>query len=244
VQTNGSSSVSENSLAGIQLAEIFQIPYVEIDVRASLDGELFLYHDRRLHTDRIQNLGEHAELPLNSLTSTQLKGLRLINGEEIPTLADGLTVIDKLPSSITVHLDLKSEQIPFMQKVLAELQKFQNATQKIMIQCESFVCLEFWTKSAPEIRILARVHDPTELEERLRFHPAFVQMDADDLTKCLVASAHSNGAKLSVKTLGDLPENEESWRMLCEWGVDMILTDRPVEVRKFIAASKPPVAQM
>lgn len=98
----------ENSLAAIENAIRIGADIVEIDVRKSADGVLFLMHDDTL--ERMAGIERDAE----SLTMAQLQAItlrednggakRAMSGETIPTLAQALEVIR---GRIFADLDLK-----------------------------------------------------------------------------------------------------------------------------------------
>lgn len=98
----------ENSLAAIENAIALGCEIVELDIRKSADGELFLMHDDTLQ--RMAGIGREAE----SLTMAELKALtlreddggegRAMTDQRIPTLRQALEVIR---GRIFADLDLK-----------------------------------------------------------------------------------------------------------------------------------------
>src|SRR5262245_61931147 len=68
----------ENSREAVTQAIQAGVPLVKIDVRASKDGELYVLHDGWL--DRTTNLRGRIE----GVTSAELAGARLKNGETLP----------------------------------------------------------------------------------------------------------------------------------------------------------------
>lgn len=77
----------ENSLASYALAEQVGVDEIELDVRVSADGELFLLHDATLDRtagdDSARGLG-----PVAELTLAQLQGVVLDSGRGVVTLAE------------------------------------------------------------------------------------------------------------------------------------------------------------
>jgi glycerophosphoryl diester phosphodiesterase len=72
----------ENSREAVARAIQAGVPAVKIDVRASKDGDLYVLHDGWL--DRTTNLKGRIE----TVTSAQLAGARLANGESLPRFHD------------------------------------------------------------------------------------------------------------------------------------------------------------
>jgi hypothetical protein len=102
----------ENSLPAIEAAIRAGCDIVEIDVRRSADGGLFLLHDKTL-----QRMAGIDEMP-ETLTSAQLAGLTLKNrdggegnemtGERLPSLRD---LFDLTRDRIFLHLDVKDRTV-------------------------------------------------------------------------------------------------------------------------------------
>jgi glycerophosphoryl diester phosphodiesterase len=84
----------ENSVAAFQKALDQRADGVELDVHATSDGELVVYHDPDV-----------AGRPLARMTGAEARRFRLPNGEPIPTLAEALAVIT--PSAIA-FVELKT----------------------------------------------------------------------------------------------------------------------------------------
>ncbi len=97
---------SENSVEIIRLAPSLGATGVEFDIRQTKDGVPILYHDDQLNLRLTQKSGLIG--PVENYTYKQLSALvRLVNGEQIPTLEQALTaVIDDTPLE-TVWMDSK-----------------------------------------------------------------------------------------------------------------------------------------
>ena len=114
---------SENSLAIIKLASRLGATGIEIDVRYTKDGVPILYHDNTLNLRLIQKNGLRGQI--EDYTYEQLTTLvRLINGEQIPTLDEALETVVSNTSLTFVWLDTK--YIGPMDKVQALQQKFRQ----------------------------------------------------------------------------------------------------------------------
>lgn len=97
---------SENSVAIIKLASRLGATGVEMDVRYTKDGVPVLYHDNTLNLRLIEKSGLTGSL--ESYTYKQLSALvRLINGEQIPTLEEALEAVVYNTGLKFVWLDTK-----------------------------------------------------------------------------------------------------------------------------------------
>jgi len=92
----------ENSFESIQAALGLDLYAIEIDVRATKDGNLILMHDR--HTGHVAN----ETLIVQNSTLAELRALTLHNGEQIPTLDEAL---QRIGDQKRVMLDLKSNGV-------------------------------------------------------------------------------------------------------------------------------------
>ncbi|HEX9615121.1 MAG TPA: glycerophosphodiester phosphodiesterase family protein, partial [Bacteroidota bacterium] len=117
---------SENTVELIRLAEQFGANGVEIDVRLTKDNFPVLYHDNTLNPRLVRKtpmLGGVEDYTLAQLRTF----VRLINGEQIPTLDEALRVIVYETDLRFVWLDSKTEgkdlmkqMVPLMQQYMAE----------------------------------------------------------------------------------------------------------------------------
>jgi glycerophosphoryl diester phosphodiesterase len=103
---------SENSVEILALAERYGANAVEIDVKLSLDGVPFLYHDATVNlrlTEKGPVWGN-----IEDFTFAQLRSfVTLINGEKIPSLREALEFILEETTIELVWLDMKSEKNDF-----------------------------------------------------------------------------------------------------------------------------------
>lgn len=91
--------VPENTLAGIEKAVSLGADFVELDVQASRDGQLVIFHDRRV--DRMTD----GKGLVADLTLADLRRLTVTGGHKIPTLAETLRTAE---GRIGLMLELKA----------------------------------------------------------------------------------------------------------------------------------------
>lgn len=89
----------ENTMLAFELALEHGADGVEIDVRMTADGALFIAHDEELHFDGVS----HA-IRLGKLSSSQLEELRLPGGHRVPSLRDVLELQARSGALINVEL--------------------------------------------------------------------------------------------------------------------------------------------
>jgi glycerophosphoryl diester phosphodiesterase len=114
---------SENTVELVRIAEWFGSNAVEIDVRLSKDGVPILYHDNTLNprlVQKISMLGSVEEYTFAQLHSF----VRLINGEQIPTLDESLRAIVYETNLKFVWLDSKTDERDLIQRMVPLLQQY------------------------------------------------------------------------------------------------------------------------
>ncbi|MFZ4521795.1 MAG: glycerophosphodiester phosphodiesterase [Bacteroidales bacterium] len=129
--------VSENSIEMINFTERLGSNGIEVDVRLSSDGVVFLYHDPDINI-RETKKGPLAG-PIENYTWAQLSAfVRLIHGEKIPTLEDALNFVVDSTRLRFVYLDMKESSgamakvIPIQQRILARAQS-KNRDLKVVV---------------------------------------------------------------------------------------------------------------
>jgi glycerophosphoryl diester phosphodiesterase len=92
----------ENSMEGFKRAIELKADYIEFDVHQSIDGEIIIMHD----SNTIRMTGK--EGTIKSMSITELKQLKLHNGEKIPTLQE---LIKVSKDKVKLLCELKSKGI-------------------------------------------------------------------------------------------------------------------------------------
>jgi len=106
----GASGIAyENSPSALRLAKQLGADGVELDVHATADGDLVVHHDYAIPEAGL----------ISGLSSTDIAHHRLPNGEEIPTLALALDLLDGLD----VWVELKSLPASFDERLLETLDR-------------------------------------------------------------------------------------------------------------------------
>jgi len=197
--------VSENSIAMINFTERLGSTGIELDVRMSRDGIPFLYHDGDLNI-RLTKKGPLAG-PAENYTWAQLTTfVRLIHGEQIPTLEEALTfTIDSTLLSF-VYLDMKETS-----GALATV----TAIQKRM--------LERAQQKGRDIRILIGIPNTDGLDDLMALPdyqaiPSLCELTVDDVRK---ANSMVWAPRWTLGTQNSLVQQMHSeGRMVVTWTID------------------------
>ena len=87
----------ENTMMAFERAMHDGADGVELDVRMSADGELFITHDDRLNTI-------HGKVALSRLSRTQIRSLKMEHGQPVPTLKEVLHFQARTGAYLNVEL--------------------------------------------------------------------------------------------------------------------------------------------
>ena len=212
--------LTENTLQAFRAAHLLGYKNFELDVRASLDGEVFICHDDSL--ERI--LGE--PLLLSKLSSNKIKELERTNGFEITKLE---TILEEFPN-VNLNIDAKSW------KVIGPLCKIIEQT-----NCHDRICIA----SFNDLRILKIIRrlgprvcyslGPVGvincymaylLKRKIRVQAGCLQIpdtfyNYEYLTEKFIEFVHRLGLLIHIWTVN----NESRMRKLIDIGVDGIMTD-------------------
>ena len=209
---------AQNSITGLQKAAEAKVYGSEFDVQLTGDGVIVVNHD-----DNINGL-TIAEVPYN-----KLNGIKLKNGEKIPTLKEYLAEGKKL-KDIQMILEIKPHKTKEQEKEISEkaVKMVKEAGMEKQVEYISFskyIC-ETLAQLTPESEIAYLKGDisPKELKEKgingIDYHYKVFEKKPE-----LVKEAHDLGMKVNVWTVN----NTEDIKNMLKLNVDYITTDHPVE---------------
>ena len=204
----------ENSYAAAQFCIDWGVDYVEIDVRTSQDGVLYLLHDRTV--DRTTNgCGAIAEL----------------------TAAE----IDQLDAGSWFHPQYKDERIPrldhFLRWIKGKAKLFldvKDADPQALIDLIEEVGMAeacfFWSESDPWMQELRRLAPHLALkvnvesvEDVVRAHELFqaniVEVALEQMSQSLQSACQSRGIKVMIY---HQQKDVAAFRSILDWNADMI----------------------
>lgn len=202
----------ENTISAFQRAIAHGVNAIELDVRQTKDYELIVFHDANFK----KLTGVNAQV--STLTLSQIKKLK-VGGEEIPTLDEALTFIDKKVKKILIEI----KEVGTEKKVL-------NVVKKHKLK-EAVVVASFHERALQNVRkvdktietgLIYVIHqNPIKAAKSLQAN-YLVSMYRFTQTKN-IEKAHSEGLKIIVWTVNDRQEIKK----YIEKGVDGVATDKP-----------------
>ncbi len=248
----------ENSLIAIQRAIDAGCDVVEIDIRRSADGGLFLLHDETL--ERMTGLGQ----PPEALSSQDLSVLRLRdrdggegNGSTLEKLPSLVEVFDLTRGRIFVHLDVKErEVIPDVIALAKDMRVAHQVDVWASLKTEKDLGWIRDTIMPHEILFLAktRLNVPgaaTQLSLLEDLSPSVCEIYFDRVEElaALKNLTRNTGMALWVNTLDSvacadftdtaaLADPDAVWGRLIDAGISVIQTDEAAALKSYLAARR------
>lgn len=208
----------ENSLLSIKKALTLGVTHIEIDIQASSDKNLFLFHDRT--TNRLTNKGD----TFTKLTSKEIKRLRLTGDLKIPSLSDCIEYID---AKASLNIELKSKNCAIvLGNFLQELIKTSSwNTNQFIISSFDYQELCLFKANFPDFKIGVLYYGiPDQFVMTNLLKSAYsIHYSIDFLTKEMVHKAQHEGLKVYVYTVN----NQTDYTFCKSIGVDGIFTNYP-----------------
>ena len=217
----GASSVElENSLAAFRAAAGQGADGVELDVHATLDGEIVVHHDPSV-------LG----LPIAQARWRDLSTVPLANGEPIPTLAQALEVLDTL----RVFVEVKVLDPRWDDRLLATLDRGPNPG-GYAVHSFAFQVIRRLGAKRPALPrgVLSEVATKDPRGTLADASAQTLWQERSKLDDQLVKTVHGLGATIIAWTV----DNPRDMERLVRWGVDGICTNHPERARRIVDASR------
>jgi glycerophosphoryl diester phosphodiesterase len=218
----GASSIElENSLAAFRAAPGQGADGVELDVHATLDGEIVVLHDPSI-------MG----LPIAQARMRDLSQLRLRNGEPLPTLAQALQVL----GTLKVFVEVKVLDPRWDERLLDTLDGGPNPS-GYAVHSFAFHVVRRLREQRPDLPtgVLSEV---TTRNPKQTLDDATAQtlwQERSTLDENLVRTVHKLGASIIAWTV----DNPTDMERLVHWGVDGICTNHPERARRVVDAHPP-----
>lgn len=211
------SGFPENTLPAFRHAVAAGAHVIELDVRATRDGQVVVLHDPRV--DRTTN----GRGLVHHLTGPALRRLDAGNGVRVPTLRDVL--LDADIRDVELLLDIKRAPRLDLAAIVAQAAEH-DRLHRILFGVRSLGDRARLAKIRPDLRFLAFVSRPDQIDaflesgvEVVRLWPHWVER-----TPTLVDDVHRAGARVWITAGG---ASLEELGALLSFGVDGFLTDRP-----------------
>jgi glycerophosphoryl diester phosphodiesterase len=214
----------ENSLASIAAALRERLEFIEVDVRTSLDGTLFLLHDASL-----ERTTDHAGR-LADLTAPQAQRVHLEDHSALPLLDHALALCAK---RATLCVDVKETRaiaalVPALRTARGSVEVWSEHESVVAAGAELclpavLICNGLLPKGIGDFLWRARELGASGVS----FYPADIEPH--------VAAACRNAA---MPFLCGTPNDERTWRFLIEAGARAIITDRPLDCRSWLRSGR------
>lgn len=216
----------ENTRLSLEKAARLHADYVEIDVRTTSNGGLFLLHDGTV--DRTTN----GKGQVRALTSEAIRALdagswfgRPYKNTPVPELDEYLA---KFPTNMQLYFDAKD----ITPEVLAEAVSRHGLVERTIVY-QGPVFLEKLREINPKIRALPPVAVQSHVDTLAkRLQPYAVDARWTLVTREFVDHCH----KLGVKVFADAPSglDVDGYRRALATGIDLIQTDHPLRLWRAI----------
>jgi glycerophosphoryl diester phosphodiesterase len=214
----------ENTLAAFRNAIALNCDYVEVDVRATADGQLVLMHDGTV--DRTTDgSGEVARMGFAAIRRLDA-GARFspaYAGQKVPTLEEALALCR---GRVNVYLDHKEGPIG---QVVAALRA--RGMMRQVVVYDGLEELKEWKRLAPELPVMMSPEEQQRraggllaLEETLRVE--VLDGHLLEWTPVMVGEAHRARTLVFVDCLGPT-DNPAGWAQALRLRVDGLQTDHP-----------------
>jgi glycerophosphoryl diester phosphodiesterase len=228
----------ENSRAAVALVVEAGVPVIEIDLRSTKDGQLFVMHDGRL--EHYTSLRGRVE----EMSSEEIGRARLKNGESIPRFEDVYAITRGkaiLSVDFKVHERVIEEVADWihLHGSFDDLIFFANTGEENAAAARA-------KQRYPQMIAMVRLLDTRVTVESTRAVfggrlPDILHTDRIGATE--VAGLHALGTKVYMNAL-PLDRYLEPFRYfatrsLLETGVDFVLTGNPLSVMRKVAAAHP-----
>jgi glycerophosphoryl diester phosphodiesterase len=216
-----SSRALENSLEAFRQALAVPADIIEFDLRMSRDGVFYVMHDK--HTGRTAD----ANVDIEQATSRELAGVRLKNGEPIPTLDDALRLI---AGKAGINIEIKSDGAGgalgrhlFLYRYSGYLMV--SSFNEAEVQAARGVMLDL-----PLAVIYDTFSDRHVAAYKSKGFP-IISLRKNTVTEHLARACRTQGVQIFVWTVDD----EEEMKRCVEWELDGIYTNKPAELRNVIS---------
>ncbi|MEJ1239521.1 glycerophosphodiester phosphodiesterase family protein [Chryseolinea sp. T2] len=226
----------ENTLKAFSDAIATGVDYVEVDVRASSDGELVVMHDATI--DRMTT--SHGKL--SDLKWSDIKQLMVsdkkhpeFGNHKVPLFAEVLKICK---GKIGIYLDFKDGDI---EKAWRLIQEF-DMENRVVVYLNKEEQLQGWRSHAPAVPLMASLPDTVKnINSYLNFQKLvnvqIVDGDHSDYTADLVRGINKNGQSIWVD-VQEPDENEALWTKVLSLGVQGMQTDHPRELVRWRSSLK------
>jgi len=221
----------ENSIPAFSKAIELGTDTLEMDVQATADRVLVIYHDQEIDTSRCKRRdGSRLSSRLfKDLPAEEVRAVECDDGAGIPTLEEVLRLAHAASYAVRANVEIKRQDpergIP-PDEFAALLVEVIDQTQmrgRVLVQSFDAEALQAMRKLAPEIPRAALARDRGSFALADAAGASVLLPRLDTLRREDVAAFHARGIAVIPWVVTDA----EDVRRMMAWGVDGVITDRP-----------------
>lgn len=211
---------SENSIQALENTQKLKVYGSEFDVHMTKDGELVIYHDEH-----------HGKMEIAETNFSDLRKLKLSNGEQLPTLKDYLKQ-GKKDTSVKLIIEIKptkskDRENEMVTKVLKTVKDLRLDHQSDYISFSLNICKEIKKQNpSAKVQYLEGNLSPKQIKEEgldgLDYHYSVFQKNPT-----WISEANSLGLITNSWTVNDVKIYEE----LKNQGINFITTNIPDQLK-------------
>jgi glycerophosphoryl diester phosphodiesterase len=219
-----SSQALENSLEAFHLALTVPVDMIEFDIRMSADRVLYVMHDNQ--TGRTAD----RDVDIERLSSKDLAGVRLRNGERIPLLEDVLALTS---GKAGVNIEIKSSGAG---AVLARCLSRSPYRGALMISSfrEPEVLAVSSVLPALQFALIYDTFSPRLIPDYRRKGYSTISLRKNAVTESLAKACHDQGLLIFVWTV----DQEDEMKRCIDWEIDGIYTNNPGLLKQLLGKGR------
>jgi glycerophosphoryl diester phosphodiesterase len=193
---------------------------IELDIRKSRDNFLYVMHDRLIGRTADRNID------IERANSEEIAGLKLKNGEPVPTLSDAMNAVAGMAG---LNLELKSSGSGLP---TAELLVSSGYTGYVLVSSFKEQEIQAVRRVMPQLptSLIFDVFAVRDVPWYSRKGHSIISLRKGTVNEKLVEACHEHGIRVYVWTV----DEEAEMRKLFAWGVDGIYTNRPGALKELL----------
>jgi glycerophosphoryl diester phosphodiesterase len=215
-----SSRALENSLEAFRLALTIPVDMIEFDIRMSRDKVLYVMHDRETGRTAKRNID------IERSVSEEISGIRLKNGEAVPTLNDVLTLVD---GKAGLNIEIKSEGAGALTAAHLAGSGYRGHVLISSFREEEVIGARQVMPAVPVSGIFD-TFIPAEISAYKAKGYTMVSLNRKTVTGELVTLCHQRGIAVYVWTVDD----EKEIRKFISWKVDGLYSNKPETLKSIV----------
>lgn len=219
-----SSHALENSLEAFHLALTVPVDMIEFDIRMSADRVLYVMHDKQ--TGRTAD----RDVDIEGLSSKELAGIRLRNGERIPLLEDVLAMTS---GKAGVNIEIKSAGAGTALARYLSRSPYRGALMISSFQ-EAEVLAVRTVLPGLQFALIYDTFSMRLIPEYRHKGYSTISLRKNTVTEPLVKACHARGLLIFVWTV----DQEDEMKRCIDWEIDGIYTNNPGLLKELVGQGR------